>query len=393
MFSVASGETSNSTSMDINYIQTVYRLFSQYGQYEQWTIDAKEQWLTAILKVADSDTTTTINALLNSSVAGDDNERIDTFLGNRYGEGRAQSISVFYVLQEAWGDQFFWTLEQRSQAWNWTYQYFTNEQWDVSMATVPSSDVISPEKAEDIAWKAVSAAENLPADISQTEFIASISYGVGRNYAADYPPYYTVVFGIPITETDDQREAVTPYYSCSISNLGSVMDSSYYRATPSPTEAEGEEAPADFAPLSYSDTFSGWTLEQKAEFSQEWQPYMKDYMMERPDYRGVYYYETRNTYGLPDDKCIPQINAEELARDAARNAGATEDYLSRATAHFFFDVSESAHPLWKVYFSTIFSHDTAYQDSLGYFVILSADTGDLVDVYSRESGKALEDFR
>ena len=393
LLSAAAGETNQNAVPQNEYIPTVYRLFAQYGQYDQWPDEAKTQWLAALRTAADSDTAATVDALLTSFGANGDAAPIDTFLGNRYGQGRTQSISVFYVLQEAWGDHFYWTLEQRAQAWNWTYEYFTNEQWDVRMASLPGVDVVSAEEAAAIAWAAVSAAENLPEDITQTDYISSICYGVGRNYAADYPPYYTVVFGIPLAKPDHQRAAVTSYYSCSVSNLGAVMDSSYYRATPSPAETADTAEPTDFAQLAYSDTFSGWSLARKADFSQEWQAYMQDYLAAHPDYRGVPYYETLYTYGIPDETSISQAEAEALARRAAAATGATDDYLARAGAHFFFDVSDAAHPLWKVYFSTLFSHNTAYQDSLGVFVILSADTGNVVDAYTRESGKPLEAFR
>ena len=137
---------------------------------------------------------------------------LDEYVAQRYGKGNIQTVSLHYVLEEMWGNHFFWTLEQQALVWNWTEKYFPNEQWDVQMNFIPDKSVVPLEDAIQIAWKAVSDVEGLPMSITETDFVTGVSYGISRIYAADYPPYYTIYFGIPLDEEDDQREPVTVYY-------------------------------------------------------------------------------------------------------------------------------------------------------------------------------------
>lgn len=358
------------------YLEQVYRLFSENGEYQDWSLEAKQEWVQLMPMKQDF---------------GSSEEAIDHFIAKKYGKGDVQTVSIFYVLEDEWGDDFFWTLEQRAQFSEWTVQYFSSTQWDISLCYIPDSHVISPEDAVRIAWEVVSAAQKLPSNIKDTEFVYSISYGIGRIYAADYPPYYTIHFGIPLAEKDDQREPITPYYECSVSNLGEVMDSSYFRATESPDESR--ETQSNFDPLNYGEHFGEWNLDQKAAFSAEWKPLMDEYLTEHPNYRGFYYYETLYTYGIPSNSDISQNQAAEIAKNAAQQIGATNDYLERADAHFYFDVSNPNEPLWKVYWSTIFSANAKYQDALGYFVVISSPSGNVLDARIYEVGEPLENFR
>ena len=106
--------------------------------------------------------------------------------------------------------------------------------------------------------------------------------------------------------------------------------------------------------LPYFETFGSWSIEEKAAFSKEWYSYMKEYKKIHPGYRGMYYYETCHAYGLPTDQDIGQDRAEKISRDALKRYGVSDDYINRASTHFYFDISNPEHELWKVYLSTLF---------------------------------------
>ena len=188
------------------------------------------------------------------------------------------------------------------------------------------------------------------------------------------------------TRIVDGCERKIPVFSCCITNEGEVMDSSYDRAL-----IFSEVKPSAFPQLPY-EPFSAWSLEDKADFSETFFDDMKEYMAVHPDYRGVYYYATRYRYGLPDENSISQEKAEQIAKEAARSIGVDSNELSRTGARVYYDVTEEEQPLWKIYLSTLFSQKTAYDDALGYFVILNANTGAVIDIYEHELGMQLEMF-
>ena len=377
IFSGLAESLPSSAGLPETYLENTYELFSENGSYSTWSFQTKLKW---------------INLMPSSNQKLFHSEHdLDEYVAQRYGKGNIQTVSLHYVLEEMWGNHFFWTLEQQALVWNWTEKYFPNEQWDVQMNFIPDKSVVPLEDAIQIAWKAVSDVEGLPMSITETDFVTGVSYGISRIYAADYPPYYTIYFGIPLDEEDDQREPVTVYYSCNVSNFGEVMDSSYFPETKAPKEEKGIESP--FEPLPYFETFGSWSIEEKAAFSKEWYSYMKEYKKIHPGYRGMYYYETCHAYGLPTDQDIGQDRAEKISRDALKRYGVSDDYINRASTHFYFDISNPEHKLWKVYLSTLFAAEVKYEDALGYFVTIASATGEVENVEVYEIGKALENFR
>ena len=363
---------------DEMFLEYSYQLFGENGNYHEWPLDAKLRWLNALSTVSETEHAIAIRTLIQQA----NETEIDAYLANRYGmEGHPEVISVHYVLEEAWGSSYFWTIEQRAQQTIWIETYMPNEMWDVYHHVIPTSNVISPEEATQIATETVVSADIIDPNVA-VDF--AVQYGVPRTALADMPCHYVIDFYE--TRIVDGEERKIPVFSCFVTNEGEVMDSSYDRAL-----SFSEVKPSNFPQLPY-ESFSAWSLEEKADFSETYYEDMKEYMAVYPNYRGVYYYATRYRYGLPDENSIPQEKAEQLAREAALTVGANENELSRAGARVYYDITNAEQPVWKVYLSTLFSQSTTYGDAIGYFVILNANTGDVVDAYQHESGMQLELF-
>jgi len=399
IFAVAVGEGIG-TDPRIAYYETVLGLMSENGiAYWDWegNVEAKLQWVRAMAPVAGGEDAVMIDKLLNHPEGDDTLEQlIDDFLAKHYGfEGNSDLIASYHIIEEVWGVRTDWSFAQNAQESEWFMRYFPTTMWDIMLYSIPDENAVPPEEALQVAWEAFNDVKNLsvwPDSWDRDdEYIAKIEYGVHKTDVASYPPYYTVNFGTP-TANPEPGHSYAPRLSCYISREGQVMDRSYHRSTGSPAEGLDAELPPPFEAVPFM-RFSEWSLEEKAEFSDAWRPMMEEYMEEHPLYRGMYYYETLHAYGLPDQDSISQESAGRIAREAALALGAAEDYVARAGAHFFYDVTDEEKPLWKVFLSTLFSYDIAYQDSPGYFAVMDAHTGEVIDTYERTSERPLEDYR
>ena len=101
---------------DEMFLEYSYQLFGENGNYHEWPLDAKLRWLNALSTVSETEHAIAIRTLIQQA----NETEIDAYLANRYGvEGHPEVISVHYVLEEAWGSSYFWTIEQRAQQTIW----------------------------------------------------------------------------------------------------------------------------------------------------------------------------------------------------------------------------------------------------------------------------------
>ena len=90
----------SSDQTDEVFLEYSYQLFGENGNYHEWSLDAKLQWLNALSTVSETEHAIAIRTLIQQA----NETEIDAYLANRYGtEGHPEVISVHYVLEEAWG--------------------------------------------------------------------------------------------------------------------------------------------------------------------------------------------------------------------------------------------------------------------------------------------------
>lgn len=129
-------------------IEQSYALFGSRGNYSEWILNDKLNWLEILLPISSSED----KAQILDLYASKEETLIDAYLSRRfYVEGHPEAISIYYLLREIWGDEFGWTLDQRAQQTIWIEKYLPNEIWDTYHYRIPSLTVIQPEEALDIA--------------------------------------------------------------------------------------------------------------------------------------------------------------------------------------------------------------------------------------------------
>ena len=218
---------SNAAALDPYYAQ-VAGLFHAYGEYIDWSLENKIEWLTAE-QAYRGDT---------ASPTAENEEAMDAYFLSTYGDGRwVGTVNLYYFLLAELGPAHTWTLEEMagiSELYSEYYPY----QMDRQLWFVPEDSAISPDKAVDIAKQAIASAWSFPNDFDWTQWIVSMEYGIHKRDAEELDPYYTVYFG----HLNDDPESL-PYgidHLCYVSNDGTVLDWSYSDRTPSPAEQLAE---------------------------------------------------------------------------------------------------------------------------------------------------------
>ena len=377
---------------ETEYFEKVAYLLKTHGNYELWALEPKLEWISALHKFSrDEEIIKATQAILEESKPDAEKELTATnLLLELYSENsmRVETLNLYYCMIKEFGLFDLWSLEERALFSDLNIKFFP-EIWDTSIDSIPNESAISPEMAIEIAKAEISSVEGLPKSFDWDSFEVSIRYGVRRKSIPDRNPWYSIYFMLPIEDNDPARLPYTYVYQCSVSREGQVMDTTYYDYTYSPEEikAQREDILPSVGPFFSAPNlidFSSWSINEKAEFSEEWQPLAHEYLRDHPDYRGPYYLATQYKYGMPSTTSISQEQGYKFAKEAIISLLAIpEDEINRCQANYYYDISDPKRPLWKIYFSTTYSYNYQYGDGWGYFVILDAVSGEIIQVYER----------
>lgn len=340
--------TALAVTISRQYFADLAQLQFESGYYDDWGLKEKEAMVDIMAQydLMDKDKAASLKA--------EGEAAIDEYMIDRYGiNGRSDVIGLYAILDKELGAIDTWDTEQKA----WYSQLLRDHGLlgrDEEIYLVPGEDVITPEEAVAIAKAAILAAENMPAD-------GLDSYAVTWDYLTyaddvDGMVHYAVYFG----QFD---------YSCSVSPQGKVLSNEDNEFFTSPEERRQQrEADAEHM-LHWSDQevddmlkayaqehglgeegymFRTWSIADQYAATELIRPVIQRHMAEDPLYcNEVYIYLTTHFYGLPDEKSMPQEEAEAAAIAAAAQAAeVSENLLEVAFLHY--DVTDPAHPIWKV---------------------------------------------
>ncbi|NLA82786.1 MAG: hypothetical protein GX849_08195 [Clostridiaceae bacterium] len=159
-----------------------------------------------------------------------------------------------------------------------------------------------------------------------------------------------------------------------------------------------------------------WSLQERAAWSQVARPIVHQYLSGHLEF--AQYLEdllanryaqsssgwpylislTQYAYGVPDEVSISQDKAFATARDVAIEMGASQKYIDENQSHvFYYDVTDPARPLWKVLIHMLFGdgdpeHPWDSTKPIGYFVVLDARTGEVLQVIQRTMNTHIQEI-
>lgn len=212
--------------------------------------------------------------------------------------------------------------------------YYANEdELTNARVAVPSKYDIDEKKAIEISRDVITEIGNYQEIINSLEFNAHFVYSDKFNYGLE-PVWFIIVTrdGVPV-----QKVAL-------------AYDGTYLDTVPANMKCTNTLRTDEGIGEHFNFIFYNMTLEEKAAFSEKWVPIVENYIEKHPYFpdRNVrmFYYATRQIFGLPNEYSISQGEAEDIGLSAIASIGADKYSLDRREIGVSYDITDQDHPLW-----------------------------------------------
>lgn len=369
------------------YFEDVAQIQSAQGYYDDWCWEEKQNMVK---------TMQTYGLITEDEAAAlSTEEAVDAYMMERYGiDGRSDTIGLWAILEAEKGAFAGWSLEEK--AWYTDMQTeagLQTAQSDEPIYGVPTAADIQPDEAIAIAREAILEAFGLDSH-ALDEHQIEIDFRINPEDENPEMHYEISFWG----------EAYADRYFCAVTRDGRIMDSSMGDLYRSPAESVKEkqqflnetdlEATELF--MAYAQehitgdfAFPFWPLEDKKAVTDMLRPIILENMAENPHYADqVRIFWATHLYGLPDEKAISQDEALEIARNQLTAAfGLTDEQAAWVDrAGLFYEVTDSANPLWKITLcissdSVEAARETGLKTNVQYRVVIHAYTGEVLETH------------
>lgn len=131
--------------------------------------------------------------------------------------------------------------------------------------------------------------------------------------------------------------------------------------------------------------FWNMSVEEKAAFSEKWNPIVDEYATLHPDLvdtKGLMYQATRHVYGIPEEGDMSQEKATEIAMQYLLTKGVSIETFPNRRIVYTYDVTDPDNPVWKLLvYHVAFDKitDPCHEfDSISYQVFINANSGEVI---------------
>lgn len=162
-------------------------------------------------------------------------------------------------------------------------------------------------------------------------------------------------------------------------------DGTYFASVPADQEFEGVWRESGIGADLIDLDFRNMNVEEKAAFSERWNPIVNEYMSTHPyykNYNGLMYQATRQVYGIPGDGDMTQEEATQIAEDEILRLGASSTTLKNRRILYSYDITDPMNPLWKLLIYHVafdkMPNDPIDTDYISYQVVIDGNTGTIL---------------
>lgn len=162
-------------------------------------------------------------------------------------------------------------------------------------------------------------------------------------------------------------------------------DGTYFASVPADQEFEGVWRESGIGADLIELDFRNMSIEEKAMFSEMWNPIVNEYMSSHPyypNYNGLMYQATRRVYGIPGEGDMTQEEATQIAKNEILRLGASPTTIMNRRILYTYDVTDPLNPLWKVLIYHVafdsMPDDPIDTDYISYQVVIKGNTGEIL---------------
>lgn len=403
-----------------NYAVKVKETEHEQGSYANWKIEDKIDLIKILVENNHIESSDTTDDLFSSGITEADAHNLADQLMIRLTQVESvDDINLDVITYSIMGFFETWTPEQRVWWQQITNIYRHPDMVEGDTLVIPLSADLQENDAVEIARKAIVQAFELP-----DNFFENNTGVVADLYVTEQRPDYrrwSITFNV-YREGDDSY--IEKMYSAIVNNTGEVIadpdiDMPHVNEMAAISdvlrqqEQERLEYPVfvainDFH-MNHGYDFYTMSLDEKAFFSSKIRPLMLEAIEDDPqkydenkDFLPLDY--TTYVYGLPGQEHLTQEEAMHLSKEIVLNkSNIKADTLEKYVIYVYFDITNSANPIWRFYFNGYSSEMYEVRDSLpedewdrGYRVEIDALTGTevsfMIDEKGNEADKPLTRF-
>ncbi len=356
-------------------IRETGRLFAQTeqenGDYVDWPAEKKAMVVSALIEEGYIKETTERKQLREGTLTQKDAARIaDEAIAEFTGEN-AQHATFLSVMSAAWGSFEQWSQEQK--AWYSQVMADTGAQMDGMTYYVENAGSLSEQEAIAIAKKEIAHGFELDEKLLDKYRVYDVNLQIPEfAESGDTKAYWYIAMDTMQTELEGQEGL--PFQTIDVfvdPETGELLEPIEEKVAAFKAAQEQQSHPLALAirefeaSINEPKAFHTWSVANKARWSQEIAPQLKAYMETNGDSASLVQDDEMKlsiayTYGLPDEKAISQERAMTVVREALRAEYNLSDEemsllfdngLSFDEPAVFYDVTDSAHPQWKLLFT------------------------------------------
>ena len=162
-------------------------------------------------------------------------------------------------------------------------------------------------------------------------------------------------------------------------------DGTYFASVPADQEFEGVWRESGIGADLIDLDFRNMNVEEKAAFSEKWNPIVNEYMSSHPyyaNYNGLMYQATRQVYGIPGEGDMTQDEATQIAKAEIMRLGASSTTLMNRRILYTYDITDPMNPVWKLLIYHVafdkMPNDPIDTDYISYQVVIDGNTGTIL---------------
>ena len=368
-------------SLSREFFEKTAELQYESGYYDDWSLEEKRGFVDIMAEYG------LVDKAMTRELKDRNEEALDAWMADRYGiNGRTDVIGLTSIAEKELGEMLYWPNE----TWVWFNQIELRmgqlSSLDPRICVTPGEEAVTPEEAIRAAQEAIEAdggpsVQELKAAKVYWTYEIMVDDEAREN--ARYYIRFELADGSNLWAEVLRNGTVEVLEGISLSG-----DARQDGQTETLTERIWAIERTYRDDNGLSDYWYGWSLEDRAALAELQAPLYREAILQGDEALSIGgIHAMVYTYGTPDEKAIPQEQAQALARQAIVDSGLPEDvaahYVNDGHPYYYYTrgAAPDGHPAWE--FGFWYDEEDTKGQALSLSVQIDAWTGETLQCTAR----------